>query len=71
MFPVTKTKAKPDLSRRAILGAGPAWLIGGGATAAEISRWHVSRSTSHGTGGRWRFDGGIIPVTSRRACSVV
>jgi hypothetical protein len=63
---VTRTKAKSDLSRRAILGAGPAWLIAGGAAAAEISGWHIGRSTSHGSGGRWRLDDGSIAGSQDR-----
>ena len=63
---VTTTKAKRYPSRRAILGAGSAWLIAGRAPAAEISGWHVSGSTSHGTGGRWHLDSGIISGTQDR-----
>jgi hypothetical protein len=63
---ITRTKAKSLPSRRAILGAGAAWFLGGRPRAAEVSEWHVSRSTSHGTGGQWRFDGGVISGTQDR-----
>ena len=63
---VTRTKTKFYPSRRAILAAGPAWLVAGRARAIEVSGWHVSRSASHGTGGLWRLENGIISGTQDR-----
>jgi hypothetical protein len=51
------------LSRRSVLGASLAaatLLCSREATADPIPGWRVSAETSHGTGGAWRLESGVI-----------